>query len=66
MELSSCGTFQRFDTSLSLYGWKLPPARQAPKSSARCNLAVATSRPVSIFLRVLTGFFIPFPGDLAD
>ena len=29
-----------------------------PKSSARYDLAVVVSRPVSIFLRVLTGFFI--------
>jgi hypothetical protein len=30
----------------------------APESSARYDLAVVVSRPVSIFLRVLTGFFI--------
>lgn len=29
-----------------------------PKSSARYDLAVVVSRPVSIFLRVLTGFFL--------
>jgi len=29
-----------------------------PNSSARYDLAVVVSRPVSIFLRVLTGFFI--------
>jgi hypothetical protein len=29
-----------------------------PKSSARYDLTVVVSRPVSIFLRVLTGFFI--------
>jgi hypothetical protein len=34
-----------------------PTAWRIPKSSARYDLAVVVSRPVSIFLRVLTGFF---------
>jgi hypothetical protein len=49
----------RFNASLSLKGaiYRLPG--ESPKSSARYDLAVVVSRPVSIFLRVLTGFFIP-------
>jgi hypothetical protein len=58
MMLSSYETFQSFIASLSLgEDCRLPGA--LPNSSARYDLAVVVSRPVSIFLRVLTGFFIP-------
>ena len=44
---------------LFLSGEGSPTARRPrPKSSARYDLAVVVSRPVSIFLRVLTGFFM--------
>ena len=57
MKASSCGTFLRFqNVSFSREAFRLPG--KVPESSARYNLAVVVSRPVSIFLRVLTGFFI--------
>src|SRR5580698_6149300 len=52
-----------FTASLSLGKVRRLPGG-SPKSSARYDLAVVVSRPVSIFLRVLTGFFIPFSADL--
>jgi hypothetical protein len=60
MVLSSCGTFIGFTASLSLGKVRRLPGG-LPKSSARYDLAVVVSRPVSIFLRVLTGFFIATP-----
>jgi hypothetical protein len=57
MVLSSCGTFIGFTASLSL-GKVRHCLAGRPKSSARHDLAVVVSRPVSIFLRVLTGFFL--------
>jgi hypothetical protein len=58
MMLSSCETFIGFTASLSLGKDRRLPGG-LPKSSARYDLAVVVSRPVSIFLRVLTGFFMP-------
>jgi hypothetical protein len=43
---------------VSFYGEVTADCPAAPKSSARYDLAVVVSRPVSIFLRVLTGFFL--------
>jgi hypothetical protein len=54
--VSSCGTHFGSTASLSL-GEVCRLPRWPPKSSARYDLAVVVSRPVSIFLRVLTGFF---------
>ena len=62
MGVSSCGTFTGFTASLSLGKVRRLPGGPT-KSSARYDLAVVVSRPVSIFLRVLTGFFIPLPGS---
>jgi hypothetical protein len=57
MRVSSYETSQDFIASLSLgEDRRLPGA--LPNSSARYDLAVVVSRPVSIFLRVLTGFFL--------
>ena len=47
---------------VSFYGEASADCPAAPKSSARYDLAVVVSRPVSIFLRVLTGFFLSAPG----
>jgi hypothetical protein len=58
MMVSSCETFIGFTASLSLGKVRRLPGGP-PKSSARYDLAVVVSRPVSIFLRVLTGFFMP-------
>jgi hypothetical protein len=58
MRVSSCETFIGFTASLSLGKVRRLPGGP-PKSSARYDLAVVVSRPVSIFLRVLTGFFMP-------
>ena len=58
MWLSSCETFIGFIASLSLGNGFADCLADRPKSSARYDLAVVVSRPVSIFLRVLTGFFI--------
>jgi hypothetical protein len=58
MIMSSCETFIGFTASLSLGKVRRLPGGP-PKSSARYDLAVVVSRPVSIFLRVLTGFFMP-------
>jgi hypothetical protein len=57
MAMSSCGTFCGFTASLSL-GRFADCLGGSSNSSARYDLAVVVSRPVSIFLRVLTGFFI--------
>ena len=58
MGASSCGTFQG-STRLFLLRERFTDCPvNPPKSSARYDLAVVVSRPVSIFLRVLTGFFI--------
>ncbi len=35
----------------------MPFTRRPPKSSVSCRLRVTVNRPVSIFLRVLTGIF---------
>ena len=56
MRASSCGTLLRSTASLSL--GKVSQFGEPPESSASYNLAVVASRPVSIFLRVLTGFFL--------
>jgi hypothetical protein len=65
MKLSSCETFQGFrSVSFSRVTIADCPVT-CPNSSARYDLAVVVSRPVSIFLRVLTGFFISFSADYA-
>ena len=48
---------------VSFYGEISADCPADPKSSARYDLAVVVSRPVSIFLRVLTGFFISVSAD---
>jgi len=57
MRTSSCGTYPGFKRLFSRGATTDCPVG-FPESSARYDLAVVVSRPVSIFLRVLTGFFL--------
>jgi hypothetical protein len=56
MKVSSCDLSKAQRVSFRRECCRLPG--KPPESSARRDLAVVVSRPVSIFLRVLTGFFV--------